>query len=104
MIMMKSKKIIIIIIITRGQAGGKHGASRGLGHLSEIRVMFFGCCAIIPPLKRTQNVAVAEATPQNQSAEDSRSPVRLGVAVYYSSSSKDVCAMLFSYVGTWDVW
>ena len=33
--------------------------------------MFFGCCAIIPPLKRAQNVAVAEGTPQNQPAKDS---------------------------------
>ena len=62
--------------------------------------MIFGCCTIIPPLKRTRNVAVAEGTPQNQPAKDSRSPVRLGVAVYYSSNSKDVCAIFFSYVGT----
>ena len=56
----------------QGQARGKQGASRGLGHLLAIRVMFFGFRAIIPPLKRTQDVAVAEATPQNQPAEDSR--------------------------------
>ena len=43
--------------------------------------MFFGCCAIIPPFKRTQNVAVAEGTLQNQPARDSRLPGRLGVAV-----------------------
>ena len=66
--------------------------------------MLFGCCAIIPPLKSTQNVTVAEGTPQNQKAKDSRLPVRLGVAVNYSSNSKDVCAILCSYVGTWDVW
>ena len=52
--------------------GVKQGASRGLGHLLEIHVMFFGFRAIIPPFKKTQNVVVAEATPQNQPEEDSR--------------------------------
>ena len=63
--------------------------------------MFFGCCTIIPSLKRTRNGAVAVGTPQNQTAKDSRSPVRLRVPVYYSSNSKDVYAIFFSYyVGT----
>ena len=50
----------------------KQGEGRGLGHLLAIRVMFFGFCAIVPPLKITPNFAVVEATPQNQPAEDSR--------------------------------
>ena len=66
--------------------------------------MFFGCCPIIHPLKRTQNVEVAEETPQNQPTKDSRLPVRLGVAENYRSNTKDVCAIFFSDVGTWNVW
>ena len=68
MIVIKSNKKIKIKNnegSSRGQAGCKQGASRGQAGDWVI------CCAIIPPLKRTQNVTVAEATLQNQSAEDS---------------------------------
>ena len=61
MIVIKSKKKKK----KKKKRGVKQGASRGQAGDWVI------CCAIIPTLKRTQNVAVAEATLQNQSAEDS---------------------------------
>ena len=85
---------------SRGQVAGKQGTGSFVG--DSCYVLRLLCDN--SPLKKSTEPCGCGRNPAKPTSERQRITDRLGVAVNYSSNSKDVCAIFFSYVGTWDDW